>query len=78
MTGDVLLTGTPSGCALRIPPAPVRRILQLLPERQFWKLFLKSQSRRPQYLKPGDQVTARIRSTDGRLDLGEQMTSITT
>jgi 2-keto-4-pentenoate hydratase/2-oxohepta-3-ene-1,7-dioic acid hydratase in catechol pathway len=77
-TGDVLLTGTPSGCALRVPPAPVRRILQLLPERQFWKLFLKSQGRRPQYLKPGDQVTARIRSTDGRLDLGEQMTSITT
>jgi 2-keto-4-pentenoate hydratase/2-oxohepta-3-ene-1,7-dioic acid hydratase in catechol pathway len=77
MTGDVLLTGTPSGCALRLPPAPIRRILQLLPERQFWKLFLKSQSRRSHYLKPGDRIAARIRSTDGRLDLGEQMTSIT-
>ena len=77
MTGDVLLTGTPSGCALRIPPAPIRRLLQLLPERQFWKLFLKSQSRRPQYLKPGDRVTAGIHSGDGRLDLGEQVTLIT-
>jgi 2-keto-4-pentenoate hydratase/2-oxohepta-3-ene-1,7-dioic acid hydratase in catechol pathway len=77
MTGDVLLTGTPSGCALRVPPAPIRRLLQLLPERQFWKLFFKSQSRRPQYLKPGDRVTARIRSGDGRLDLGEQVTLIT-
>ena len=31
--GDVLLTGTPSGCALQVPPPMVRRILQLLPER---------------------------------------------
>jgi 2-keto-4-pentenoate hydratase/2-oxohepta-3-ene-1,7-dioic acid hydratase in catechol pathway len=74
--GDVLLTGTPSGCALRVPPAPVRRIVQLLPEGQFWKLFLKSQSRRPQYLRPGDSISARIFSTDGRLDLGEQRTEV--
>jgi 2-keto-4-pentenoate hydratase/2-oxohepta-3-ene-1,7-dioic acid hydratase in catechol pathway len=77
MTGDVLLTGTPSGCALRVPPAPIRRLLQLLPERQFWTLFVKSQSRRPQYLKQGDRITARIRSADGRLDVGEQLTPIT-
>jgi 2-keto-4-pentenoate hydratase/2-oxohepta-3-ene-1,7-dioic acid hydratase in catechol pathway len=74
--GDVLLTGTPSGCALRLPPAPVRRVVQLLPEGQFWKLFLKSQSRRSQYLKPGDRITARIFSADGRLDLGEQRTEV--
>ncbi len=41
--GDVLLTGTPSGCALRVPPPAVRRLIQLLPERAFWSLFLKSQ-----------------------------------
>jgi 2-keto-4-pentenoate hydratase/2-oxohepta-3-ene-1,7-dioic acid hydratase in catechol pathway len=74
--GDVLLTGTPSGCALRVPPPPIRRIVQLLPERSFWKLFLKSQSRRPQYLKPGDRISARIRSADGRINLGEQTTEI--
>ena len=74
--GDVLLTGTPSGCALRLPPAPVRRIVQLLPERQFWRLFLKAQRRRPQYLRPGDAVSARIFSADGRLDLGEQTTAV--
>ena len=33
--GDVLLTGTPSGCALRVPPPMIRRFLQLLPERKF-------------------------------------------
>ena len=74
--GDVLLTGTPSGCALRVPPPPVRRLLQVLPERAFWKLFLKAQARRPEYLKPGDRIAARIRSRDGTIDLGEQTTEI--
>jgi 2-keto-4-pentenoate hydratase/2-oxohepta-3-ene-1,7-dioic acid hydratase in catechol pathway len=74
--GDVLLTGTPSGCALRVPPPAVRRVLQLLPERKFWKLFLTSQSRRAAYLKPGDGITAAIRSRDGKIDLGEQMTKV--
>ena len=75
--GDVLLTGTPSGCALRVPPPAIRRIVQLLPERQFWRLFLKSQSRRLEYLQPGDRINATIRSVDGRVDLGEQVTRIT-
>ena len=74
--GDVLLTGTPSGCALRLPPPAIRRIVQLLPECQFWKLFLKAQKRRPEYLQPGDWITAAIRSADGRLDLGEQVAHI--
>jgi 2-keto-4-pentenoate hydratase/2-oxohepta-3-ene-1,7-dioic acid hydratase in catechol pathway len=74
--GDVLLTGTPSGCALRVPPPAVRRLIQLLPERTFWRLFVKSQSRRPEYLKLGDTMTATIHSADGRLDLGEQRITI--
>ena len=74
--GDVLLTGTPSGCALRVPPPPVRRLLQILPERVLWGLFLKGQARRPQYLKPGDRISARVRSRDGVIDLGEQVTEI--
>ena len=76
LPGDVLLTGTPSGCALRVPPPPVRRLLQVLPERVLWKLFLNAQARRPHYLKPGDRITARIRSRDGAIDLGEQVTDI--
>jgi 2-keto-4-pentenoate hydratase/2-oxohepta-3-ene-1,7-dioic acid hydratase in catechol pathway len=74
--GDVLLTGTPSGCALRVPPPAVRRLLQVLPERILWKLFLNAQARRPQYLKPGDRITARIHSRDAAIDLGEQVTEI--
>jgi len=75
-TGDVLLTGTPSGCALRVPSPVVRRVLQLLPEQRFWKLFVAAQTRRQAYLKPGDIITATIRSADGRFDLGEQRTMV--
>jgi len=74
--GDVLLTGTPSGCALRVPRPMVRRIFQLLPEGKLWELFVSSQRRRPEYLKPGDRMTATIRSVDGRLDLGEQKITV--
>src|SRR5271166_3788823 len=74
--GDVLLTGTPSGCALRVPPPPVRRLMQLLPERRLWSLFLKTQLRRPHYLKPGDRISARIWSEAHPIDLGEQLTQI--
>lgn len=74
--GDVLLTGTPSGCALRVPPPAVRRVMQLLGERALWRGFMASQSRRREYLQPGDSMTLTIRSADGRLDLGEQRTVV--
>jgi 2-keto-4-pentenoate hydratase/2-oxohepta-3-ene-1,7-dioic acid hydratase in catechol pathway len=77
MPGDLLLTGTPSGCALRVPPPPVRKIMQLLPDRRFWALFGKAQARRAEYLQPGDRISARISSADGRVDLGEQTTLVT-
>ena len=74
--GDLILTGTPAGCALRVPPPPLRRLMQLLPERVLWKAFVKAQQKRPWYLKPGDRMTLNIRSKDGRLDLGEQQTLV--
>ena len=75
--GDILLTGTPSGCALRAPPPLVRRVMQaLLPEKTLWAAFGKAQARRPQYLQPSDVMTARISSADGAIDLGEQRVTI--
>ena len=74
--GDLILTGTPAGCALRVPPPPIRRLMQLLPERVLWKAFVKAQQKRAAYLKPGDKMTLQIRSGDGRLDLGEQQTLV--
>lgn len=70
--GDVLMTGTPSGCALGLPPPALVRITGLLPEARKWELFLKSQLRRCQYLKVGDRVESTIVSSDGRIDLGRQ------
>ncbi|HEY7641139.1 MAG TPA: fumarylacetoacetate hydrolase family protein [Steroidobacteraceae bacterium] len=70
--GDLIATGTPAGCALSIPPPSKQRIAALLSARKRWDLFMKAQSRRPQYLQPGDVVEARIRSADGAIDLGVQ------
>ncbi len=71
--GDVLLTGTPSGCALRVPARLVRNLMQLvLPEPKLWATFTRLQAKRPQYLEPGDVVRATITSADGAIDLGEQ------
>jgi 2-keto-4-pentenoate hydratase/2-oxohepta-3-ene-1,7-dioic acid hydratase in catechol pathway len=74
--GDLLSTGTPAGCALAIPSPAKQRIAALLPEKKKWELFLKVQARRKQYLKAGDVVEARIRSADGRIDLGKQRNRI--
>lgn len=70
--GDVLMTGTPAGCALGLPSPIAIRISSLLPEARKWQLFLKTQQRRRQYLKPGDLVESRIKSMDGVIDLGVQ------
>ncbi|HMX57333.1 MAG TPA: fumarylacetoacetate hydrolase family protein, partial [Leptospiraceae bacterium] len=70
--GDVLLTGTPSGCALRVPGQWQQRIASLLSEPKKWELFLRGQLKRREYLKPGDQVESSIRTTDGSIDLGVQ------
>jgi len=71
--GDVLLTGTPAGCALRAPPRLVRSLMQLvLPEPKLWETFTRMQARRREYLQPGDVVRASIASADRAIDLGEQ------
>ena len=70
--GDVIMTGTPSGCALGLPSPLAVRMSALLPEAKKWELFLKGQLRRTQYLKIGDQVESTIVSRDGRIDLGRQ------
>lgn len=74
--GDLLATGTPSGCALSIPSPAKQRIAALLPEQMKWRVFSRVQAGRTQYLKAGDLVESRIRSTDGAIDLGVQRNRI--
>ncbi len=74
--GDLLLTGTPGGTALKAPPKPVEKIGALLPPAVKWKAFFKSQARNPRYLHQGDVITATIATPDGLIDLGEQRTPV--
>ncbi|TGK49993.1 FAA hydrolase family protein [Leptospira kanakyensis] len=71
--GDVLLTGTPSGCALKAPGKLKQIFASFLPEHKKWEVFIKGQKRRSQYLQPSDEIKATIRTSDGKLDLGEQI-----
>jgi 2-keto-4-pentenoate hydratase/2-oxohepta-3-ene-1,7-dioic acid hydratase in catechol pathway len=75
--GDLVLTGTPGGTALQAPPAVVAKMGDLLlPAPVKWRAFFSRQERNPDYLKPGDVITASIASDDGALDLGGQRTVV--
>ncbi|MFH7340738.1 fumarylacetoacetate hydrolase family protein [Streptomyces sp. KHY 26] len=74
--GDVLLTGTPGGTALKSPGRLLTTLAALLPPHKRWQKFFARQQANPDYLKDGDIVTARIATDDGVLDLGEQRTVV--
>ena len=75
--GDLLLTGTPGGTALKAPGKVAGLIAGLLPPATRWKLFFSQQAANPRYLHDGDVITATIASPDGQLDLGTQHNTIT-
>ena len=75
-TGDLVLTGTPGGTALKAPPKPVEIIGALLPTAVKWKAFFKAQAKNTQYLADGDFVEVHIRTEDGKLDLGRQRSHV--
>jgi 2-keto-4-pentenoate hydratase/2-oxohepta-3-ene-1,7-dioic acid hydratase in catechol pathway len=74
--GDLLLTGTPGGTALKAPAKITGLLAGLLPPATRWKLFFGQQAANPRYLRDGDVITATIASPDGRLDLGTQRTTV--
>src|SRR5215470_3582786 len=74
--GDLLLTGTPGGTALKAPAKAVEKLAGLLPPATRWRLFFGRQARNPRYLHDGDVITARIASPDGRLNLGTQHNTV--
>lgn len=75
--GDLLLTGTPGGTALKAPPKVVEKIGALLPPALKWKVFFAKQEKVQTYLQPGDEVVASIDTGDGALDLGAQRCVVT-
>ncbi len=74
--GDLLLTGTPGGTALKAPAKPLEIIGNLLPPAVKWKTFLARQAKNPAFLQHGDVVTASIATDDGAVDLGAQRTLV--
>ena len=74
--GDLLLTGTPGGTALKAPAKPAQILAGLLPAHLKWKAFFSRQAANPDYLHHGDVVELRIATPDGAIDLGRQRTMI--
>jgi 2,4-diketo-3-deoxy-L-fuconate hydrolase len=75
--GDLVATGTPAGCAARAPGRLAMFVLRhLVSEAGKWRMFVARGRANPLYLRPGDRVSATIRTDDGAIDLGEQTTSI--
>ena len=74
--GDLLLTGTPGGTALKAPGKIGGLLAGLLPPATRWKLFFNQQAANPRYLHDGDVITATIASPDGQLDLGTQRNTV--
>ena len=75
--GDLLLTGTPGGVALRPPTGLARRLGALLPPARRMRAFVAAQAKRSEYLRDGDLVTSTIATPDGALDLGRQEWQVT-
>ena len=74
--GDLLLTGTPGGTALKAPAKVAGLLAGLLPPATRWKLFFGREGANPRYLHDGDVITAMIASPDGHLDLGTQRNTV--
>ena len=74
--GDLLLTGTPGGTALKAPAKAIEKLAGLLPPAARWRLFFRREARNPRYLRDGDVIAATIGSADGRLNLGTQHNTV--
>ncbi len=74
--GDLLLTGTPGGTALKAPAKAIEKLAGLLPPAAKWRLFFRRQAANPRYLHDGDVITATIATPDGQLNLGTQRTTV--
>lgn len=74
--GDLVLTGTPGGVALRLNADIINHIYDnTLAHDEKTAYFVDSQ-KEGTYLKAGDVMTLSIKSTDGQLDLGTQENKI--
>ncbi|MFC2948086.1 fumarylacetoacetate hydrolase family protein [Virgibacillus sediminis] len=70
--GDLILSGTTGGVAMKLTPEILKMVSNpTLSVEEKTNALLESQSENDSYLKDGDIVRARIKSKDGKIDLGE-------
>jgi 2-keto-4-pentenoate hydratase/2-oxohepta-3-ene-1,7-dioic acid hydratase in catechol pathway len=74
--GDLVVTGTPGGTAVKAPGKLKMLVARLLPDSKRWQLFIQSALEDPDYLKDGDLMTASGKTADGRIDLGSHRNRI--
>ncbi|MEM7799924.1 MAG: fumarylacetoacetate hydrolase family protein [Chloroflexota bacterium] len=70
--GDLLLTGTPGGVAIKAPSDLVMFISQFIPAKRRIKMLIDGQLKSGKFLNDGDVVRCTLRSADGAIDCGEQ------
>lgn len=71
--GDLIATGTPSGCAAKSPGELAMFVARhFISEQTKWKLFISGGLKNPAYLQPNDVMELSIATPDGALDLGVQ------
>ena len=77
VAGDLVLTGTPHGCALQVPRGGFKMLVaRMMPERRKMGAVHRLPAEERSLLQPGDVMTATIRSSDGKIDLGTQHNTI--
>ena len=74
--GDLVVTGTPGGTAVKAPGKAKMLIARLLPEHKRWALFINNALKDPDYLRDGDRILSSARTADGSIDLGEQHNTV--
>ncbi len=74
--GDLVVTGTPGGTAVKSPGKLKMLVAKLLPDSKRWQLFIQGALEDPDYLKDGDLMTASGKTADGRIDLGSHRNRI--
>lgn len=74
--GDLVLTGTPGGVALRLNADIINHIYDNTLSFEEKTAYFVSSQKEGTYLKAGDVMTLSIKSTDGKVDLGTQQNKI--
>ncbi len=74
--GDLVVTGTPGGTAVKAPGKLKMFIARLLPDGKRWPMFIKGALKDPDYLNDGDRILAVAKTADGAIDLGEHHNKI--